>query len=144
MKLIPSWCKLIGRLWNLMICKKILTKIFPYAIWKIVLKFLNFTHSRRKAILDLERTPSLEKQSTRFFFFFFLNIHILKTSSSWRSCPLSIGWLDGLLGFGPWGNWESLGVHAPSSGLFIEGNLKAHVLSWIERVFFFFWLFDFF
>ena len=33
-------------------------------IWKCVLKILNFTHSRRRAILDLER-----KQSTIFFSF---------------------------------------------------------------------------
>jgi hypothetical protein len=33
------------------------------------LKILNFTHSRRKAILDLGRTPSFEKQSTIFFLF---------------------------------------------------------------------------
>jgi hypothetical protein len=33
--------------------------------------FENFEfYSRRKAILDLERTPSFEKQSTRFFFVF--------------------------------------------------------------------------
>ena len=70
-------------------------------------------------------------------FFFFLNMHILKTSNSWRSCPLNIGWMDGVLGFRPWGNWESLRVHAPSLGLFIEGNLRAHALSWTERFFFF-------
>ena len=35
-------------------------------IWKCVLKNLNFTYSRRRAILDLERTPSFEKQSTTF------------------------------------------------------------------------------
>ena len=93
-------------------------------IWKCVLKILNFTHSRRRAILDLKRTPSFEKQST--IFFFFLNMHILKTSNGWRSCPLSIRWMDGLLGFGPWGDWKSLGAHA---------------LSWREI---FFWLFDFF
>ena len=63
-------------------------------------------------------------------------MHILKTSNSWRSCPLNIGWMDGVLGFRPWGNWESLRVHAPSSGLFIEGNLRAHALSWTERIFF--------
>ena len=63
-------------------------------------------------------------------------MHILKTSSSWRSCPLSIGWIDGLLGFGPWGGWESLGAYASSSGLFIEGNLRAHALSWTKFFFF--------
>ena len=68
-------------------------------------------------------------------------MHILKTNSGWRSWPLSIRWMDGLLGFGPWGDWESLEAHAPSSGLFIEGNLRAHALSWIERIFF--GLFDF-
>ena len=46
--------------------------------------------------------------------------------------------MDGVLAFGPWGNWESLGVHAPSSWLFIEGNLRAHALSWIEKFFWFF------
>ena len=46
-----------------MICKKILSKIFHYA------QILNFTHSRKRKILDLERTLSFEKQSTRFFFF---------------------------------------------------------------------------
>ena len=35
-------------------------------IWKCVLKILNFTHSRRRAILNLERTLSFEKQSTIF------------------------------------------------------------------------------
>ena len=124
-----------------MICKKILSKIFPYAQFEnVFLKILNFTHSRRRAILDLERTPSFEKQSTRFFFFF-LNMHILKTSNGWRSCPLSIGWMDGLLGLGPWGNWESLRAHTPGSGLFIEGNLRAHALSW--RDFFIIYLFIF-
>ena len=69
---------------------------------------------------------------------------ILKTSRGWRSWPLSIGWIDGLLGFGPWGDWESLGAHAPSSGLFIEGNLKAHALSLRERILFLaFWFFFF-
>jgi hypothetical protein len=106
---------------------------------KCVLKILNFTHSRRRAILDLERAPSFEKQFT--IFFFFLNMHILKTSNGWISCQVSIGWMDGLLGFEPWGNWESLGVHAPSSGLFIEGNLRAHALSWTNR--FSFWIFFF-
>jgi hypothetical protein len=50
--------------------------------------------------------------------------------------------MDGLLGFGPRGDWELLGAHAPSLELFIEGNLKAHAPSWKER--FYFWLFDFF
>ena len=142
MKLILTLYKLIGRLWNLMIFKKILSKVFPYAIWKIVLKILNFSHSRRRAILDPERTPSFEKQSTRFFFFFFfLNMHILKIISSWRSCPLSIGWMAGLLGFGPWGNWKSLGGHASSSQLFIKGNLRAYAPLVGQRDFFL--LFDF-
>ena len=35
-------------------------------IRKCILKILNFTHSRRRAILDLERTLSFEKQSTIF------------------------------------------------------------------------------
>jgi hypothetical protein len=53
-----------------MICKKILSKIFPYAQFEnVFLKILNFIHSRRRANLGLERTPSFEKQSTRFFSF---------------------------------------------------------------------------
>ena len=123
------------RLWNLMICKKILSKIFPYAQFEnVFLKILNFTHSRRRAILNLERTPSFEKQSTRFFFF--LNMHILKTSNGWRSCPLSIGWMNGLLDLGPWGNWESLRAQTPGSGLFIEDNLRPMPL--VGEIFFFF------
>jgi hypothetical protein len=51
--------------------------------------------------------------------------------------------MDGLLGFGPCRNWESLGVHAPSSGLFIEGNLRAHALSWTERFFIFYFILAF-
>ena len=142
MKLIPSLCKLIGKAKESHDLQKDFIKdISLCKIWKCFLKILNFTHSRRRAILDLERTPSFEKQSTRFFFF--LNMHILKTSSIWWSCLLSIGWMDGLLGFGPWGNWESLGAHAPSSGLFIEGNLKAPALSWRERIFFGFLIFFF-
>ena len=137
MKLIPSLCKLIGKaIESHDLQKEFIKDISLCTIWKCVLKILNFTHSRRRVIIDLERTPSFEKQFTRFFFF--LNMHILKTSSIWRSCLLSIGWMDGLLGFGPWGNWESLGAHAPSSGLFIEGNLRAYALSWTKRIFFFF------
>ena len=137
MELISSLWKLIGKAIESHDLQKDFVKdISLSTIWKCVLKILNFTHSSRRAILDLERTPSFEKQFTRFFFF--LNMHILKTSSIWRSCLLSIGWMDGLLGFGPWGNWESLGAHAPSSGLFIEGNLRAHALSWTKIIFFFF------
>ena len=69
-------------------------------------------------------------------------MHILKNSSIWKSCLLSIRLIYGLLSFGPWGNWESLRAHGPSSGFFIEGNLRAHAaLSWRERIFFFFGFF---
>ena len=141
MKLIPSLCKLIGKAMESHDLQKYFIKdISLCTIWKCVLKILNFTHSRRRAILNLERTTSFKKQSIRFFFF--LNMHILKTSSGWRSWPLSIGWMDELLGFGPWGDWESLGAHAPSSGLFIEGNLRAHALSWTKS-FIFIFIFNF-
>ena len=134
MKLIPPWCKLIGRLWNLMICKKILPKIFPYAQFeKLFWKFWILLILEEEQFLIIKEHLLLKKNPQDFFF---LNMHILKTSSSWRSCPLSIGWMNGLLGFWPWGYWESLGAHAPSSRLFIEGNLRAHAPSWIERFFF--------
>ena len=124
MKLVLSLCKLISKAMESHDLQKDFIKdISLSTIWKCILKILNFTHSRRKTILDLERTPSFEKQSIRFFFFF------LKTSSIWRSCPLSIGWMDGLLGFRPWGNWESL---------------RAHALSWTESFFFCFGFLIFF
>ena len=96
-ELISSLCKLIGKAMESHDLQKDFIKdISLYTIWKCVLKILNFTHFRRSAILDLKR-----KQST---IFFLLNMHILKTSSIWRLCPLSIGWMDGLLGFWPWGD----------------------------------------
>ena len=134
----PFLCKLIGKaMESYDLQKDFIKDISLCSIWKCVLKILNFTHSRRRVILDLKRAPSFEKQFT--IFFFFLNMHILKTSNGWISCQVSIGWMDELLGFEPWGNWESLGVHASSSGLFIEGNLRAHALSWTNR--FSFWIF---
>ena len=141
MKLIPLYANWSVRLWNLMISKWFYQRYSLSTIWKSVLKILNFTPSRRRAILNLEKTPSFEKQSTRFFFF--LNMHILKTSSGWRSCPLSIEWMDRLLGFWRWGDWKSLGARASSSRLFIECNLRAHALSWIENFFFGFLIYFF-
>ena len=71
----PSLCKLIGKAMESHDLQKYFIKdISLCTIWKWVLKILNFTHSRRRAILDLERTPSFEKQSTRFFFSFWICI----------------------------------------------------------------------
>ena len=120
-----------------MICKKILSKIFPYAQFENVFwKFWILLTLEEGRFLILKEYLLLKSSPQDFFIFLFLNMHILKTSSIWRSCLLSIGWMDGLLGFGPWGNWESLGANGPSSGLFIEGNLRAHAFSWTERIFF--------
>jgi hypothetical protein len=94
------------------------------------LKILNFTHSRRRAILYLERTPSFQKTIHKIFFLFeyahFENqqwLEIMPIEYCMNGWALKLWALRKL---------RALGAHAHSSGLFIDGNLRAHALSWTE------------
>ena len=121
--------------------QKILSKIFPYAEFKNVFwKFWILLILEEERFLILKEHLLFKKQSTRFFFLFeyahFENQQRLEIM-------LIEHWMkDGLISFGPWGNWKSLGAHALRSELFIEGNLRAYAPSWTK--WFVFWLFDFF
>ena len=142
MKLIPSLCKLIGKAMKSHdLPKDFIKDIFLCTIWKCVLKFWILLILEEERFLILKE--HILKNNPQYFFFLFEYAHF--ENQKWLEIMPIEYWMNGwTLRLWPWGDWESLGAHASSSGLFIKGNLRAHVQSWTKRIFFGFFFFDFF